>query len=69
MREMHDRVRRKIGFDVRGAAIEITEQRIADILRERQPHLVSAFPHYLQRPAVPVDVVKTKMRHTSGAQS
>src|SRR5216684_257859 len=58
-----------IGIDVCGPAFQITEQRIANILREGQPHLVSPFPRYLQRAAVPVDVGETETRHISRAQS
>jgi hypothetical protein len=55
--------------DVRRPAIQISEKRIPDILRERQSHLVSPFPRYSQRAVVPVDVVETKSSHVSGAQS
>jgi hypothetical protein len=58
-----------IGIDVRRPAFQITEQRIASILREGQPHLVSPFSRYLQRTVVPVDVGETETRHVSGAQS
>ena len=40
-----------------------------DILRKRQPHLVSSFPDHLQRATIPVDVLKTQLRHISRAQS
>jgi hypothetical protein len=55
--------------DVRGPAIQISEQRITDILREWQSHLVSPFPRYLQRAVVPVDVAETESGNVSGAQS
>jgi hypothetical protein len=58
-----------IGVDVRGSAFQVAEQRVADILREWQPHLVSPFPRYLQCAVVPVDVGETETRHISGAQS
>ena len=57
-----------IGMDGRGAAFQVAEQRVADILRKRQSHLVSPFPHYLQGAAVPVDVCETQMRYVSGTQ-
>jgi hypothetical protein len=55
--------------DVRGPAFQIAEQRVADILRERQPHLVSPLPGYLQCAVVPVDVRERHMRYVSGSQS
>ena len=58
-----------IGADVSGPAIQISEQRITDILREWQSHLVSTFPRYLQRAVVPIDVAETKSGHVSGTQS
>jgi hypothetical protein len=58
-----------IGIDVRGPAFQITEQRITNILREGQPHLVPPFARHLQRAVVPVDVGETETRHVSGAQS
>jgi hypothetical protein len=58
-----------IGIDIRGPTFQITEQRIANILGEGQPYLVSPFPRYLQRSVVPVDVREAKTRHVSGAQA
>jgi hypothetical protein len=58
-----------IGIDLRGPAFQITEQRIANILREGQPHLVSPFPRYLQGAALPVDVCEMQARYISRAQS
>src|ERR1022692_5058905 len=42
-----------IGVDVRGSAFQVAEQRVADILREWQSHLVSSLSYHLQRAAVP----------------
>jgi transketolase len=50
-------------------AIDLAEQRVADILRERQPHLIPSFPGHLQRAAVPVDIGEAQTRYISGAQS
>src|SRR5205823_8682724 len=58
-----------IGSDCRGPTIQISEQRITNILRDRQSHLVSPFSRYLQRTVVPVDVAETKSGQVSGAQS
>jgi hypothetical protein len=58
-----------IGIYVRRSAFQITEQGIANILREGQPNLVSPFPGYLQRAAVPVNVGEPETRHISRAQS
>jgi hypothetical protein len=58
-----------IGTDVRGAAFQITEQRVANILGERQSHLVSSFPYDLQCPVVPIDVRETQMGYVSRSQS
>ena len=58
-----------IGSDVRGPAFHIAEQRVAYILRKRQSHLVSPFPHHLQRAAVPVDVREAQMGYVSSPQS
>jgi hypothetical protein len=57
-----------IGVDVRGAAFQVSEQCVADILRERQSHLVSSFPYHLQRAVVPVDVAEAHMRYIPGTQ-
>jgi hypothetical protein len=58
-----------IGINVAGPAFQIAEQSVADILREWQPHLVSAFPRHLQCAVLPVDVGDTETRHISGAES
>src|SRR5262245_43125714 len=58
-----------IGNNVAGPAFQIAEQRVADILWEWQPHLISPFPRYLQCAVVPVEVGETETRHISGAQS
>jgi hypothetical protein len=58
-----------IGINVGGPAFQVAQQRVADVVREGQSHLVSPFPRYLQRAAVPVDVGETETRHISGAQS
>jgi len=58
-----------IGINASGPAFQIAEQCVSDILREWQPHLVSAFPRYLQCAVVPVDVGETETRHISGPQS
>ena len=58
-----------IGADVRGTAFQITEQRVANILRERQSHLVSSFPYDLQCAVVPINVGETQMGHVSRSQS
>jgi len=58
-----------IGVDVRGAAFEVAEQRVADIVRERQSHLISSFPYHLQRAVVPVDVREPQMGYVSGTQA
>src|SRR6266404_1472724 len=58
-----------IVVDVRGAAFQVAEQRVADILWERQSHLISSFPYHLQRAPVPVDVRETQMCYVSGPQS
>ena len=39
-----------------GPALQIVEQRVANILRQGQPHLVSPLSGDLQRAGVPVDV-------------
>jgi hypothetical protein len=48
-----------IGIDVGGSAFQIAQQCVADILWERQTDLVSPFPHYPHRAAVPIDVFET----------
>jgi hypothetical protein len=58
-----------IAVDVRRAAFQIAEQRVADILRERQQHLVSSLSRHSQRASAPVDVCEAKMRHISGTQA
>jgi hypothetical protein len=55
-----------IGVDLRWAAFQVSEQCVADILRERQSHLVSSFSYHLERAAVPVDVAETQTRYISG---
>jgi hypothetical protein len=57
-----------IGVDVRGAAFQVSEQRVADILREWQSYLVSSFPYHLQRAVVPVDVAEAHTRYIPGTQ-
>jgi hypothetical protein len=57
-----------IGVDVRGAAFQVAEQRVADVLWEGQSHLISSLPYHLQRAAVPVDVGETQTRYISGTQ-
>ena len=56
------------GIDVRRPAFQITQQCVANILWERQAHLVSPFPHHLQRAAVPIDVFETQTCYISGTQ-
>jgi hypothetical protein len=58
-----------IGIQVRRSAFQITEQSIANILREGQPNLVSPFSGYLQGATVPVNVGEPETRHISRAQS
>jgi hypothetical protein len=58
-----------IGDGVRGPAFQITEQRVANILGERQSHLVSSFPYDLQCAVVPVNVRETHMGYVSRSQS
>jgi hypothetical protein len=58
-----------ISVDVRGSAFQVAEQRVADILREWQSHLVSPFPDHLQRAAVPVDVAEAQTCYIPGTQS
>jgi hypothetical protein len=58
-----------IGINVGGPAFQVAEQRVADILWERQPHLIPSFPDHLQRAAVPVDIGETQTCYISGAQS
>lgn len=56
-----------IAIDVCGPAFQIAEQRVADILWKRQPHLVSPFSHHLKRAAAPVDVFVTQTRYICGS--
>jgi hypothetical protein len=58
-----------VGIANRRPSFQITEHRVADILRKRQPHLVSSFPDHLQRATIPVDVLKTPLRYISCAQT
>ena len=52
----------------RKPALQIAKDRLAGVLRERQPYFVAPLPDHAQSAALPIDVRQAKLAYVAGAQ-